>query len=142
MLVWNRVHSFAAGVVVGCCIAAAGGAVYSKSTKVTRWPDFAPQKTASAMGFGDEDGEQSHQSLKQDAVTPMTDRDKAHMAFQGTCPICGGAFGAKNTTPGRVQLTVFVCGRECLAEFDKAPRAMINKWTEICDTRAKLLERR
>ena len=73
-----------------------------------------------------------------DARVPLTDQDRKTIAFQKICPVCAKELDAKKQ-PGRVELTLYVCGRECIAKFNDKPRETITKWVEICSTRTKEL---
>lgn len=71
-----------------------------------------------------------------DARIPLTDRDRAMIAFQKTCPVCGETLDAKKI-PGRIEISLYVCGKECIAKFDKQPRDAITKWAESCSKNSK-----
>jgi hypothetical protein len=55
--------------------------------------------------------------------------------------VCGEQLAAK-TPLGRVELTVYVCGRQCIADFNKNPRDTIVRWADTFTANAKAVESR
>lgn len=70
-----------------------------------------------------------------DVRVPLTEYDRRMIAFQKTCPVCAKELDAKRQ-PGRVELTLYVCGRDCIAKFNEKPRETITKWADICHAHA------
>ncbi len=124
MWLWKQTRSFAAGGVVGSLFVATGVAVYSKVPDISTRTELRQENLSVPAGVPKivpalprpEPG----QGRNGDVVLRQTEQDRARIAFQKICPGCREELAAKKPL-GRVELTVYVCGRQCIAGFDKAP---------------------
>ncbi len=139
MHVLKSASSFAAGMFVAASLAVPLNLVYSNVPDVSARSDVSLGRSSLLSGAVPPDQSASRRTGGQNRIVRMTDRDKMLLAFQRTCPVCSEQLAGK-TTPGKVELTVFVCGPKCIQEFDKAPRETINKWVDTCEANAKALQ--
>lgn len=136
---WIHASSLAVGMVLGAFAIAPATAVYSHVPDRSVGADVLPGNALQRAN--PQTRPEPRQPRAQDRVVRMTDRDRTLLVFQKVCPVCDGDLRAKKT-PGKVVLTVFVCGPKCIAEFDKAPRETIVKWADVCQAHARAMENR